>query len=101
MTPDKWTWFGQAGHFCAADKCRFHLHTHVGKYCVSTVGEYFPGEATEPEQLGLDRLYETMVFQLDDNGTVFDLEERELRGYNDRDAAHTGHREMCEKWSER
>jgi hypothetical protein len=37
-----WKWFGHAGHFICADKCRFHLTTKVGKYLVSTVGEYWP-----------------------------------------------------------
>jgi hypothetical protein len=38
----KWKWFGHAGHFICAQWCRFHLCTQVGKYLVSTVGEYFP-----------------------------------------------------------
>ena len=39
---DHWEWFGHAGHFICADKCRFHLTTKVGKYLVSTVGEWWP-----------------------------------------------------------
>lgn len=37
-----WKWFGHAGHFICADKCRFHLTTKVGKYLVSTIGEWWP-----------------------------------------------------------
>ena len=29
-------------HFICGNKCRFHLATYVGKYVVSTVGEYWP-----------------------------------------------------------
>ena len=38
----KWKWFGHAGHLCVGHLCRFHLCTLVGKYLVSTVGEYWP-----------------------------------------------------------
>lgn len=37
-----WKWFGSAGHLIVASHCRFHLCTLVGKYLVSTVGEYWP-----------------------------------------------------------
>lgn len=42
MSAARWKWFGKPGHFICADKCRFHLATKVGKYLVSTVGEYWP-----------------------------------------------------------
>jgi hypothetical protein len=43
MTPrEKWEWFGNHGHFICGRWCRFHLATKVGKYFVSTVGEYWP-----------------------------------------------------------
>lgn len=29
-------------HFICASDCKFHLATKVGKYIISTVGEYFP-----------------------------------------------------------
>ena len=38
----KWKWFGHAGHFICGTHCRFHLCTQVGKYLISTVGEYWP-----------------------------------------------------------
>lgn len=39
-----WRWFGCAGHFICSQWCRFHLCTEVGRYLVSTVGEYVPDE---------------------------------------------------------
>ncbi len=57
----QWKWFGDAGHFCAASACRFHLCTKIGKYLVSTIGEYYP-DGKQMHQVGLNRLYETMVF---------------------------------------
>ncbi len=35
-------WFGNAGHFICGQWCRFHMTTKVGKYLVSTVGQYWP-----------------------------------------------------------
>ncbi len=85
-----WVWFGSAGHFIAAQWCRFHLTTKVGPWLVSTVGEYVPdskvrdifaesrgivlagrGDAREAdwlrkvgfEEIGFGRKYETMVFR--------------------------------------
>ena len=69
--------FGSAGHFICGRWCRFHLCTQAGKYLISTVGEYVHprhsgmSEKTEQEwlaknpygeQIGCDRLFETMVF---------------------------------------
>ena len=95
----KLEWFGQAGHLCVADSCRFHLHTHVNGFCVSTVDEYYPPGATKPETVGCDRLYETMVFKLNAAGDdVESWAELTCVGYNDRDAANTGHMEQVRKW---
>lgn len=33
-----------AGHFIASQWCQFRLNTYVGRYIVSTVGEYLPDE---------------------------------------------------------
>lgn len=99
-----WKWFGQAGHFIAANSCRFHLHTHVGRYCVSTVGDYHPsmmrgrGDTEEPNTIGLNRFYETMVFEIRDDGET-NGQEIDFVGYNDRDAANAGHAELLVKLS--
>lgn len=42
MKKDKWIWMPHAGHLIVGDKCQFHLNTYVGRYIVSTVGEYWP-----------------------------------------------------------
>lgn len=39
-------WFGHAAHFICGRWCRFHLATQVGRYLVSTVGEYWPGRSS-------------------------------------------------------
>ena len=96
----KLEWFGHAGHFIGAPHCRFHLHTHVNGYCVSTVGDYRTArQASKPEEIGCGRLYETMVFKLDDDGVnVSDHTELWCEPYNDRDAANAGHIELVKKW---
>ena len=38
-------WFGHAAHLIVGNDCRFHLATQVGKYLVSTVGEWWPERA--------------------------------------------------------
>lgn len=77
-------------HFICSDSCRFVLATKIGKYIVSTVGEYVPDEPIRQihcdvrgiklegrgdarlagymkkvgfQELGFDRTYETMVFK--------------------------------------
>lgn len=92
-------YYGQAGHFIGAKRCRFHIHTHVRGYCVSTVGEWFPksggadvdGDARGCEVSGIpDSFYETMVFELDVDG---DHDARPLTSmtYPTRDLANVGH----------
>lgn len=94
----KLEWFGQAGHFCASDSCRFHLHTHVNGYCVSTVGDYWPGKTRET--IGVDRLYETMVFVLDAKGET-NGDNIDFAAYNDRDDANAGHMAMVDTYAAR
>ena len=93
-------WFGEPGHFCAADFCMSHLHTHVnGKWCVSTVGEYYPeGRRNKrgPKAIGHDRLYESMVFRIYDG--EIDLAELQMAPYTDREAAQKGHMALVEKY---
>ena len=101
-------YFGCAGHFICSHDCRFHIHTHVNGYCVSTVGEYRPPyiEAGKGwEEIGYGRIYETMVFKLPNNAScgnsgkhIEDYGELECVGYNDHDAANAGHEAMCTKY---
>lgn len=85
-----WRWFGSAAHLIVSRDCRFHMATLVGKYLVSTVGEWLPDSSTwhiyaESKgitlagrgdertadflrrvgyvEIGCDRKYETMVFK--------------------------------------
>ena len=89
---NEWQWYGHAAHFICGRWCRFHLATTVGKFLISTVGEYVPGEGAQTiyadvrgnpltkrgdareaeflekfgfEKLGASGTYETMVFAWD------------------------------------
>ncbi len=86
----KWEWFGSPAHFICASDCRFHMATKIGRFIVSTVGEYLPDSAVREilansrnkplegrgdarradwmkkfgyEEIGYGRKYETMVFR--------------------------------------
>jgi hypothetical protein len=55
---------GFAGHFVAAASCRFHLTHYLDSgYMVSTVGAYVRDGKAEYHEVGVRRLYETMVFR--------------------------------------
>jgi hypothetical protein len=118
----KWKWFGNVGHFVCGQWCRFHLTTQVGKYLVSTIGEYVHpmhsggSERTETEYLlkkplgenvGLNRKFETIVFKAGKPcqskscgcGLPKIGEELNSRGYNDRKAATDGHRRLCKEYA--
>jgi hypothetical protein len=42
MKKENWIWMPHAGHLIVSRDCLFHLNTYVGKYIVSTVGEWWP-----------------------------------------------------------
>jgi len=96
IAPEKWEWFGHAGHFIHADRCVFHLHTHIGRWCISTVGEYFPNPDDEMQMVDSDHFYETMVFdtQAPDRWMEIDAD-----AYNGPEDARLGHMRMCRKWA--
>ncbi len=84
MTP-KITFRGWAGHFIAADRCRFRLNTLIEyndiKIVVSTVGlmETFKKDLVGFEPIGLSRYYETMAFHAKLNGIFWDADvEKEI-----------------------
>jgi len=100
----EWYWLGYAGHFIGASDCRFHLATIVGKYLVSTVGDYHPLSLEERQIIGVGRYFETMVFKcegLDDDldPIMSSLQRLDSLGYNDSGDAERGHYAMCEKWA--
>lgn len=67
----EWKWQGLPGHFVCADRCLFHLCTHVGNYKISTVGAWYDKDK-KLREVGLGRHYETYVFKIDDLGEVSD-----------------------------
>jgi hypothetical protein len=88
---------GHAGHFVGSNYCRFHLHTHVGPYCVSTVGDYWPRSATEQEPIGYQRTYETMVWTILSSGET-SMEHIGFAAYNTPEDANEGHAQMVRRW---
>lgn len=100
---DQWRWLGQAAHFIGADNCRFRLATIIGKYVVSTVGNYYlhGRDGDGPVSIGAGRTYETYVFHcdgLDECGccaNITDYNEIRSCGYTSGAAATLGHMDMC------
>jgi hypothetical protein len=120
MTKEKWVWMPHPGHFICAYRCQFHLNTYVGKYIVSTVGEmpylneemkaitmkFRPNANKTFEEIGSERLYETMVFKARKDSKnkccPYDAivsEEVDFAGYNTAEEAYKGHMKLCAKWS--
>lgn len=123
ISQNDWEWFGRAGHYICGRWCRFHLCTKVGKYLISSVGEYVHprhGKGIEQaeaewlqenwpgEDIGYDRKYETMVFfagkrciEPDCNcgQPTHDGGQLECEGYNTAKDATIGHMEMCRKYA--
>jgi hypothetical protein len=102
MGRSEWQWFGTAGHFICASRCNFRMHTHVGKFCVSTVGDFRQErDDVEPTKIGHDRLYETMVFDTSRYGDGSDdgrWSEVASAAYMTDEQAQRGHLEMCERF---
>lgn len=109
---ENWIWMPHAGHFIGGSSCRFHLNTYVGGYIVSTVGEYDPKQQGwgKFQQLGIGRLYETMVFKANKEKesdaqccpyTINVSEEVDFDGYNDPVSAYKGHLKLCRKWAKK
>jgi hypothetical protein len=133
MNHGNWVWMPHPAHLIVSRDCRFHLATNVGKYIVSTVGEYLPdgpirellaesrgiriegrGDARLAdymkkigfEELGANRLYETMVFKSapsQEDCCPFELVSGEVDsgGYTTAGEAYLGHMGLCRKWSKR
>ncbi len=99
----KWEWDGHAGHFIGASRCLFRLNTRVGRYRISTVGDWFPAraaDADEPEALAMNgATHETQVFEVDEFGERLELgmTAETLYYHNDADAT-AGHFALCQKY---
>lgn len=103
----KWVWCGYPGHFIGAADCQMHLHTRVGDFRVSTVGDYRPpGHTHGPKPIGAgeDSLYETFVFEVagfgeHGEGTPTTWGEVEARRYATAEEAEAGHMELCRRFA--
>lgn len=96
--------FGNAGHFVMADRCLWHLHTHVGnRYCISSVGELYPdlcrGERGEMAFMSpaFRANYESYVFRLRKDGQLGITLQTEL--YHSREEAEMNHAALVKKYS--
>jgi len=109
MNKEKWVWMPHPGHFCGCWNCNFRMNTYVGKYIVSTVGEYLPdGRDGKRHTLGLGKTdyYETMVFRARKSNNKccpYEMSSGEVdtERYGTPEEARKGHLKMCEKWSNR
>lgn len=56
---------GCAGHLIVADSCQWKRHTQVGKYRVSSIGDYYPqcGDKRDTIGAGKESFFETLVFE--------------------------------------
>lgn len=102
----EWVWCGYPGHFIASNNCRFHLHTRVGGWRISTVGDYWPlplpGQELKRDTIGLGVYYETAVVEVAGEGLHGEGEvvgDHWLHVYEGEDAlpAERGHFEFCHK----
>ena len=61
-----WQWLGYPAHFLCAHSCAFHMATKVGKYIVSSVGDYRPDGMDKKKVTigaGENSFFETYVFK--------------------------------------
>jgi len=103
-----WKHYGNAGHLCVANLCRFHLCTEVGEYLVSTVGEYYRDQNNKNmTALGFGKqFYETEVFKWYGRCACgcglpeIDPSMLEQKRYETPLDANLGHVAMCEKYDD-
>lgn len=105
---DQWVWYGRPAHFISARWCNFRLATLVGKYIVSSVGDYRKDEYFAVQSvIGHERYYETMVFTA---GGVCDCgcgerridpaSEIEMLPAQTDAECHANHMALCRKYAE-
>lgn len=56
-----------AFHFCGARDCWWQRATFVRGFLISSVGDYHPRSFLGRQEIGPGRLYETMVFEVEDS----------------------------------
>lgn len=65
------------------------MHTHVGRYCISSVGDYWTSGAREPMGgEGEGEWYETMVFDLQSESRWVEIDCDRYATEADADAGH-------------
>lgn len=102
---NEWEWCGEHGHLVGLNRCFFRLHTRVGAWRISTVGEYFPNSDTIQKSLSGfadDHFYETMVFQMKQVAGEWEVDswtEVERDFASTRNEAQRMHMRMCEKYA--
>ena len=108
IPPDEWVWCGYAGHFIGAANCLLHLHTRVGDFRISTVGDYRPRGDQGPQSIGAgeESLFETFVFPVvgkghHGEGEVLSWSEIDSEWYSTPEDAERGHMDFCRKYAER
>jgi hypothetical protein len=118
MTSERnWVWCGYPGHFIASNNCRMHMHTRVGDFRVSTVGDYHPpsieaGQVGVPEKnmqqigAGPDAFFETMVFEVEGHGShgegdVVDWGGVTMERYATAEQAEQGHMMLCREYTKK
>jgi len=81
------------------------MHTKVGKYIISTVGEYYPIDSDEMEEIGLERFYETYVFHAKPDAyhecgcaVIEDYGHLDSMDANDASTAQKNHMKMIKKY---
>lgn len=101
---------GCPGHLIVAGKCRWRRHTQVGKYRISSVGDYFPEREGKRQTIGAgpDAFFETMVFETNrgqDGGNegcgcraVKSWSEIDGKRYATAGAAQKGHEQFITKY---
>jgi hypothetical protein len=82
MIKEKWVHMPHAGHFIGSLHCRFHLNTYVGRYIVSTVGDYWPERRTREIHAEVHDLKWYMENK-DLKGYEFDMAYMDKFGYED------------------
>ena len=104
-----WKWYGYAGHFIGGSQCAYHLSTRVGKFLISTVGDYRPnGDRSSRTTIGAGKesFFETYVFDFlgetkDGDPNVISFTEIDGERYAESIDAERGHYRYCKKYARR
>lgn len=102
----EWVWYGYAGHLCIGSRCAYHMSTRIGRYLISTVGDFKPdGKTRETLSSADDSFFETMVFPCDGeiasgDPNILSWEAVESEHYAKSIDAERNHRALCLKYAQ-